>query len=159
MDFIILIQNLKYHFFIICLCFNFSYRCQLPGELSNASYDLPLDIMNMSYPFDHDDKKLSSCEIYNANFTDSYYSSKIMANESRYCDHWIYNSTSQKTVVTEVKNITPLSLESEVSILSYVLFFQFNLVCDKAWYKSTSDSLLMAGVMVGSIVFGYLSDK
>lgn len=33
------------------------------------------------------------------------------------------------------------------------------MVCDKAWYKGTSDAMLMVGVMMGSIIFGYLSDK
>lgn len=33
------------------------------------------------------------------------------------------------------------------------------MVCDKAWYKVTSDCLLMVGVMLGAIIFGYLSDR
>lgn len=33
------------------------------------------------------------------------------------------------------------------------------MVCDKAYMKSTGDALFMVGVMLGSIVFGDLSDR
>lgn len=37
--------------------------------------------------------------------------------------------------------------------------FQWNLVCDSSWWISTGDSAFMIGVMMGSMIFGYLSDK
>ncbi|VVC43321.1 Major facilitator superfamily domain,Major facilitator, sugar transporter-like [Cinara cedri] len=114
-----------------------NHRCQLPGELANASYVLPPNIMNMSYPFDDKTESWSSCRMYDTNFTDAYYSHKIPANHSRTCDRWIFDKSDfQNTAVME-----------------------FNLVCDKAWYKGTSDSMLMVGVMLGAIIFGYLSDR
>ncbi|XP_001944985.1 organic cation transporter protein [Acyrthosiphon pisum] len=113
------------------------YRCQLPGEPDNASYDLPPNIMNMSYPFDYKLDHFSSCKMYDTNFTDAYYSSNITANKSIDCHRWIYDRHDfQNTAVME-----------------------FNLVCDRAWYKGTADSMLMVGVMLGSIIFGYLSDR
>ncbi|KAL5233280.1 hypothetical protein ACI65C_000690 [Semiaphis heraclei] len=113
------------------------YRCQLPGEPDNASYALPPNIMNMSYPFDYNVDHFSSCKIYDTNFTEAYYSSNITANQIINCHQWIYDKhTFQNTAVME-----------------------FNLVCDRAWYKGTADSMLMVGVMLGSIIFGYLSDR
>lgn len=41
----------------------------------------------------------------------------------------------------------------------FFLFFQWNLICDKAWLRATGDSLFMVGVMFGSMIFGALSDK
>jgi len=38
-------------------------------------------------------------------------------------------------------------------------FLQWDLVCDKAWLRATGDSLFMVGVMLGSMIFGGLSDK
>lgn len=85
--------------------FNFFCRCKLPGELDNASYVLPPEIANMSYPFDHDTDNLSSCKIYDANFTDAYYSAMIPVNRSKNCDHWIYDkSVFKNTAVMEVLN-------------------------------------------------------
>lgn len=113
------------------------YRCQLPGEPDNASYALPPNIMNMSYPFDYKLDHFSSCKMYDTNFTEAYYSSNTTANQSINCHRWIYDKGSnQNTAVME-----------------------FNLVCDRAWYKGTADSMLMVGVMLGSIIFGYLSDR
>ncbi|XP_025192491.1 organic cation transporter protein [Melanaphis sacchari] len=113
------------------------HRCQLPGELDNASYVLPPNIMNMSYPFDYKLEHFSSCKIYDTNFTEAYYSSNMPVNHSINCHRWIYDrETYQNTAVME-----------------------FNLVCDRAWYKGTADSMLMVGVMLGSIIFGYLSDR
>ncbi|XP_026805656.1 organic cation transporter protein [Rhopalosiphum maidis] len=113
------------------------HRCQLPGELNNASYALPINIMNMSYPFDYKLDHFSSCKMYDTNFTETYYSSNIPANHSINCHRWIYDrETFQNTAVME-----------------------FDLVCDRAWYKGTADSMLMVGVMLGSIIFGYLSDR
>ena len=32
-------------------------------------------------------------------------------------------------------------------------------MCEKSWWLATGDSLFMVGVMLGSMIFGYLSDK
>ena len=42
--------------------------------------------------------------------------------------------------------------------LHFVLFFQFDLVCDNAILVKVVQSMLMVGVMVGSISSGQLSD-
>ena len=44
-------------------------------------------------------------------------------------------------------------------MIDNVFFLQWDLVCDKAWLRATGDSLFMVGVMLGSMIFGGLSDK
>lgn len=80
-------------------------RCRLPNDPVNASYYLPHDIMNMSYPIDYKTKNWSSCKVYDVDFTEVYYASGILANQTRNCDHWVYDQSSKVTAVIEV-NIT-----------------------------------------------------
>lgn len=78
-------------------------RCQLPSEPENASYALLPNIVNMSYPFDYKLEAFSSCKMYDANFTEAYYSSDMTANQTINCHRWIYKETFQNTAVMEVK--------------------------------------------------------
>lgn len=53
-------------------------------------------------------------------------------------------------------------LSCDLWILTFLLlplWFQWNLICDKAWMRATGDALFMVGVMLGSMIFGGLSDK
>ncbi|XP_068085602.1 organic cation transporter protein [Anabrus simplex] len=53
------------------------------------------------------------------------------------CDQWVYdNSTYENSLVTE-----------------------FDLVCDEAWLVPTGQSMVMLGDLLGSVVFGILSDR
>lgn len=82
------------------------YRCRLPNELANASYSLPPDIMNTSYPFDYNTGSWSSCKLYDTNFMDTSFnhtSNRPRNLQTRYCDQWIYDrSEFQNTAVMEV---------------------------------------------------------
>lgn len=113
------------------------FRCQLPFEHSNASYNLPAEIMNMSYPFDSLTKKLSTCRYFDSNFTENYFKEGIPANQTIYCDRYIYDDTTyESSTVTE-----------------------WDMVCSKAWMRATSDAMFMVGVLLGSIIFGHMSDS
>lgn len=51
-------------------------------------------------------------------------------------------------------------LSGDINIINGTIFItQWGLVCDKAWLRATGDSLFMVGVMLGSMIFGGLSDK
>uniref|UniRef100_A0A0A9WLI7 Organic cation transporter protein n=1 Tax=Lygus hesperus TaxID=30085 RepID=A0A0A9WLI7_LYGHE len=62
----------------------------------------------------------------------------IYGNETvQHCAKWLYNTDQYASTTTS----------------------EFDLVCDRAWLRATGDALLMVGVMLGSIVFGHLSDS
>lgn len=113
------------------------FRCQLPFELSNATYKLPDEILNVSYPLDAFTKKRSTCQYFDANYTDDYFTAGVPAKETVYCDRYIYDdSMYESSTVTE-----------------------WDMVCSRAWMTATSDSLFMVGVLLGSIIFGQMSDN
>ncbi|XP_050069262.1 organic cation transporter protein-like [Anopheles maculipalpis] len=113
------------------------YRCRLPYELDNASYPLPTDRLTLAYPIDTLTGKYSTCNYLDANFTDDYWAGGTPAADVRACHQWVYDrSKFESSTVTE-----------------------WDMVCDRSWLRASADSLFMVGVMVGSIVFGYLSDK
>ncbi|GLG96477.1 Carcinine transporter [Gryllus bimaculatus] len=114
-----------------------NHRCQLPCEETNASYQLDNSVWNTSYPWDYKAKTWSSCYRLDANFTPGTCMSGG-GNTSMPCDGgWVYDrSKYHSSVVTE-----------------------WNMVCDDAWLRATADSLFMVGVLLGSIIFGDLSDR
>lgn len=112
-------------------------RCQLPFETSNASYALDNTTLRMSFPIDSLSKKWSTCKYLGANFTDAYFNASIPSTESRSCDHYIYD---------------PSKYPSSTVI-------EWDMVCDRKWMRGTADAMFMVGVLLGSIIFGYLSDK
>lgn len=109
------------------------YRCQLPNELSNVTYESKWvkDRWIMIYPED------SNCQRYGCEYTDEYFASKIPSNNKTNCDRFIFNYSKYKsTTVTE-----------------------WALICKRAYMRATSEAIFMTGVLVGSIVFGQMSDK
>jgi len=113
-----------------------NHRCVLPFEDgTNATYEY--DRWNMSYPFDDLTNKTSTCKYFISNFTEEYFAENIPATESIECNKWYYDKSKFDTsIVTE-----------------------WNMVCSKSWVTTASDSLFMVGVLLGSIIFGYLSDR
>ncbi|XP_034238416.1 organic cation transporter protein [Thrips palmi] len=113
------------------------HRCQLPFESPNATYRLAPDIWNMSIPWDYKFGNFSSCERFDATFSDEYFQNGQLPTEKVACSNWIYDhSKYQSSAVME-----------------------WNLVCNSAWLRATADSLFMIGVLLGSIIFGALSDR
>lgn len=113
------------------------FRCKLPFEANNASYKLPGEVLNMSYPIDAFSKTWSSCQYLYANYTDAYLKDGIPARESIDCSAYIYdNSKYDSSTVIE-----------------------WDMVCNRAWLRATSDAMFMVGVLLGSIIFGQMSDK
>ncbi|GLG96481.1 Uncharacterized protein GBIM_03452 [Gryllus bimaculatus] len=115
------------------------HRCSLPFESNNATYqELPRELYNMTYPWDTRLKAWSSCQRLDGDFSDEYFINNLPSNHSVYCDNgWIYDKTTyQSSTVIE-----------------------WDLVCDKAWLRATADSMFMLGDALGSVSFGFLSDK
>lgn len=113
------------------------YRCQLPFEQNNVSYKLTQDVFNMSYPVNSFTKKYETCQYVDANFTSEYFESKSAAKNSIYCDKYIYDDSRYKSSTV----------------------IEWDMICGRAWLRATSDALFMVGVLLGSIIFGQMSDK
>ncbi|XP_026679607.1 organic cation transporter protein-like [Diaphorina citri] len=114
----------------------FISRCALPNE-QDIAYFTPLspNASSLSYPWDSVQKSYSSCVRYDANFTPEYYAGGQSANNTVPCDRWLFDPEWNTTVS------------------------EWSLVCDKAWYRGTSDAFLMMGVLLGSLIFGDISDR
>ncbi|XP_053970252.1 organic cation transporter protein [Hylaeus volcanicus] len=133
-------------------------RCLLPHEnVENATYMLPQSVMNASYPWDYELKGSSQCyrrdvpDVVNQTTIDRYvdtstddspiqkpFSPNCLNTQGVIpCDEYVYDRSKYKSTTTS----------------------EWNLVCDRAWLKATGDSLFMVGVMLGSMIFGGLSDK
>lgn len=112
-------------------------RCLLPFEDVNATYSLPGDLLNMSLPVDAYTHTWSSCRYLDANYTEAYFADGVPATAERSCDRFVYDHSKydSSTVI------------------------DWNMVCDKKWMRATSDALFMVGVLLGSIIFGAMSDK
>lgn len=113
------------------------YRCQLPYESSNASYALSEDTLRMTYPFDEITKQYSTCERLDANFTDEYFRNNASVTRTVTCDSYIFDDSKFKSSTV----------------------IEWTMVCGRAWLRATSDALFMLGVLLGSIIFGQMSDN
>ncbi|CAL1546123.1 unnamed protein product [Lymnaea stagnalis] len=109
------------------------HRCALPG-LENDTYSSQGqwhdDLVNRTIPWSRENHAYSECEIFSSDIHHS-------ANQSIVrCNRWVYNKQSfENTFVTEM-----------------------NLVCDDISLRTYSNMILMAGVLVGSLTLGPLSD-
>uniref|UniRef100_A0A1I8PZ51 Major facilitator superfamily (MFS) profile domain-containing protein n=1 Tax=Stomoxys calcitrans TaxID=35570 RepID=A0A1I8PZ51_STOCA len=117
------------------------FRCVLPFEnASEVQYgDLPKDLWPMAYPKDILGVKYETCSFYDVNYTEDYLNSSVpfTTNGTRGCSHYVYDKTKY--------------LNSAVT--------EWDMVCNRNFLRATSDALFMLGVLVGSIVFGQMSDK
>ncbi|XP_078050934.1 organic cation transporter [Augochlora pura] len=135
-----------------------STRCLLPHEnVENATYFLPRSVINASYPWDYDLEEWSQCyrrdvpSFFNETTIDRYVDTStndapiqkpfspngLNTQGLKKCEGFVYDRSKYKSTTTS----------------------EWNLVCDRAWLKATGDSLFMVGVMLGSMIFGGLSDK
>ncbi|XP_047110116.1 organic cation transporter protein-like [Schistocerca piceifrons] len=113
------------------------HRCRLPYEMDNSTYVMAPEVINMTIPWDTAAKTWSSCQRLDANFTQEYFDAGIPTNNTVDCESWIYDTTTYKSSAV----------------------MEFNLVCEYAWLSATADALFMVGVLLGSIIFGDLSDR
>lgn len=113
------------------------YRCKLPFEQHNATYLLSDDLLKMSFPRDSFTGKWATCQYLEANYTQEYLQSGQPANVATYCNEFIYDDSKYKSSTV----------------------IEWDMVCGKAWLRATSDSMFMVGVLLGSIIFGQMSDN
>lgn len=119
-------------------------RCLLPYEYAeNATFHLSQDILNMSYPWDNELGGWSQClrrdviGAANGTIVEKAIGDDAGGGGLSHCKQYVYDRSVYKSTTTS----------------------EWDLVCDKAWLRATGDSLFMVGVMLGSMIFGGLSDK
>lgn len=84
------------------------FRCQLPGEDANASYFLPPEVLNVSYPWEQTFNRYSNC---------SYQENSIVKD----CDAFIFDKTVyESSTVIQVFNIFFVFFKNYVVIHSIV---------------------------------------
>lgn len=108
------------------------FRCALPFE-NGSIYELPTHLWNLSYP------ENERCSYYDVDYTEEYLNGSIprSSNETKTCSSYVYDRSKY--------------LNSAVT--------EWNLVCSRSLLSATSDSLFMLGVLLGSFIFGQMSDK
>lgn len=115
-------------------------RCLLPFEdPANSTYALPEALLRLSLPVDTFTHTWSTCRYLDANYTADYLAggNGTAVTGELSCNRYVYDRSKydSSTVI------------------------DWDMVCDKKWMRATSDALFMVGVLIGSIVFGHLSDK
>ncbi|XP_046487153.2 organic cation transporter protein-like [Neodiprion pinetum] len=119
------------------------FRCLTPEEdQRNATYIPGLYTANITYPWDNATQISSQCKPYNQ--TEGV-RSKLLTTKGNLpstprvvkCASFAYDDSQYGTTATT----------------------EWNLICDDAWLKTTSESLFMLGVMMGVLTLGALSDK
>lgn len=113
------------------------HRCRLPFEMGNATFDDTQANSSLFFPLDPLSRKQSKCERFDVNFTDEYFESGAPATQYVACDDYVYDYTKYKSSAV----------------------IEWTMVCGRTWLRATADAFFMLGVLLGSIVFGQMSDK
>lgn len=113
------------------------HRCRLPFETVNATFHDTQANSSMFFPIDTLSRKPSKCDRFDVNFTDEYISLEKPAATYVPCTNFVYDYTKYKSSTV----------------------IEWTMVCGRTWLRATSDALFMMGVLLGSIVFGQMSDK
>ncbi|XP_026848874.1 organic cation transporter protein [Drosophila persimilis] len=118
------------------------FRCQLPHEdAATAQFStLPLEKWSLAYPPDRVTGKASTCEYYDVTYSADYLngSEPFTQNGTVACSAgFLYDQSKY--------------LNSAVT--------EWDMVCNRSLLSATSDSLFMLGVLLGSFIFGQMSDK
>lgn len=104
---------------------------KLDGE-TLANFKLSEDVLNVSYPLG-EDGKFSRCEY----FTDNFYAENRTVHDTVPCSDYVWDTSKYESSAIKT----------------------FDLICDRSDLKPRADALFMAGVFMGSFLFGHLSDK
>ncbi|EDW67544.1 organic cation transporter protein [Drosophila virilis] len=117
------------------------FRCLLPHEdPDTARFDtLPRQQWPLAYPNDSITGKPDTCAYYNVSYTEQYLNGNHTAaqNGTLQCSSYVYDQSKY--------------LNSAVT--------EWDMVCSRSLLSATSDSLFMVGVLLGSFIFGQMSDK
>jgi len=119
------------------------YRCDVPASIVNATLDLSeSEILQLTTPLK----------------TDGSYDT---------CHRYVVNEGCTAGAVDELatcidSSAEPVTCDSyhyDTSVFSETVITEFNLICDDKYLDGLATSLYMVGILVGSMIFGIVSDK
>lgn len=111
------------------------HRCRLPWEEENATFPLPPEVKNITLPWDKKRSNYEQCYVWSGITEDPLQRSNDSVEIT--CDHYVYDTSTYATSAV----------------------IDYELVCDRAWLRATVQSVYMVGMLVGSYLFGDLSDR
>ncbi|XP_066974769.1 organic cation transporter protein-like isoform X1 [Macrobrachium rosenbergii] len=111
------------------------HRCRLPWEYENTTYPLNETVRNASYPWDDKLSKVDQCHVWSDATEDSF--GRHNDSVKLPCDDYIYDRSKYETSAV----------------------MDFDLVCDRAYMRAAVQSVYMFGMLIGSYLFGDLSDR
>lgn len=117
------------------------FRCLLPSEdAATARFEsLPRDKWSLAYPNDSVTGQADTCEYFDVDYSEQYLNGNLTAshNGTLRCRSYLYDQSKY--------------LSSAVT--------EWDMVCSRSLLSATSDALFMVGVLLGSFIFGQMSDK
>ncbi|XP_063595666.1 organic cation transporter protein-like [Penaeus indicus] len=111
------------------------HRCRLSWEEENATFAMDPALWNLSIPWDAARKAPDQCAMWSNVTEDS--TSRPNNSIIMPCDTYVYDTSTYKTSAV----------------------IDYELVCDRAWLRANVQSVYMVGMLVGSYLFGDLSDR
>nr|XP_039256546.1 solute carrier family 22 member 5-like isoform X1 [Styela clava] len=126
------------------------------SQVCNKSWTLTQDLLTI--PLNNDTKQLDHCYKYDLG----------LVLQPIDCSFWFQNDNSSNSSVAEntqthenqtfnTTKCTSWSYHND--IFHSTVDSRFNLVCDNAWKAQIASLSLMFGVLVGSVIFGLISDR
>lgn len=68
--------------------------------------------------------------------------------------------TCANATTTEARGLCPCKKPTwDKSVFEKTMQVKYNIICDKGWLVSFSQSILYVGTLFGSLLFGFMSDR
>ncbi|XP_071528745.1 organic cation transporter protein-like [Panulirus ornatus] len=111
------------------------HRCRLWWEGENATFPLQEDIKNVSLPWDNKRNAYDQCHMWSNITLDPL--TRPDDSQMLSCEAMVYDTSQYQSSAV----------------------IDYGLVCNDAWLRATVQSVYMVGMLVGSYLFGDLSDR